>query len=390
MRITFDAVPANIYIVGHTVLYSNTSTITVAIMNRLSTLFSVAALSVTLLLTASCHKKDNDTNINPTGTPPAWGLDIHKEMLTVIEQLDSFHVPALQSLTPGTARQQLNIFDAQKEVARLNGLSAPFVSADTFSREIPVTGTTIHACIYKPHSGAGPFPAIVYYHGGGFSLGSVKMYDATSRSLAEQTGAMVFSIEYREGPEAKFPTAHNDAFTAYKYVIENATALSININKLAVCGEGAGANLACNVCIAARDAVIKTPVYQLLIYPITEGTMNTASYTKYAAAEPVSQALASWELKNYLTKMSDTSDTRISLITADLHSLPPTTIINATIDPRSDDGQMLEAALNNAGVSVIRKMYEGVTHDFYGMNIVLPEARDAEGIGANAIRTAFQ
>ncbi len=357
-------------------------------MNKLLLCLSATAL----LFTASCKRggDDNGPDISPKGAAPAWGPSMHKEMLAVVEQLDSFALPPLQSLTPQDARNQKTIFNAERTVAARYGLGAPINSADTFGRDIPVTGGTIHLRFYKPGNSVGPYPTIVYYHGGGWVLASISTYDASSRALAEQTGMMVVSAEYRKGPEYKFPTAHNDAFAAYQWIVNNATDVGVNTAKLAVAGESAGGNLACNVSIMARRQGLVMPKHQLLIYPVAQSDQTTASYTMYAAAKPLNKPLIQWFLGNYLNNTGESADPRISLVNADLSNLPATTIINAEIDPLRDDGELLQTKLKAYGIPVQRQLYDGVTHEFFGMNIVVPEARAAEAYAAQALRSALQ
>ncbi len=362
-------------------------------MRHLSTRILTAGLSLAILFTAACKSRDDNggPEMKAKGAPPAWAPDIHKEMHVVLEQLDSLYVPPLESLTPQIARTQKTIFDAADMVAKTYNLKGVLATADTFSREVPVAGgSTVHVRIYKPGVGAGPFPAIVYYQGGGWVTSNVGTYDASARAIAEQTGAVVVSVEYRKGPEAKFPAAHNDAFTAYKWVIENAGLLSVNITKMAVVGEGAGANLACNVSIAARNALIKVPDYQVLLYPIAQNDFNTASYNTYADAQPLNKPLMQWYFSNYLNDMTEGADPRISLINANLNGLPPTMILNAELDPLLEDGAQLENKMKAAGVSVVRKVFSGVTHEFFGLGVVLPEAREAQGMAADALITALR
>ena len=352
-----------------------------------------AGLSLALLFTAACNRSDDDNGpeIYPKGPPPAWGPGIHKEMHTVIEQLDSLYLTATETLTPQQARAQKTIFHAADMVGNTYGLRGPIATADTFGREIPVAGGgSVHARIYKPGSGNGPFAAIVYFGGGGWVTGTVGTYDASARALAEQTGAVVISVDYRKGPENKFPTAHDDVFEAYTWVIEQAAFLAIDPTRIAVAGEGAGANLACYVSIAARNANIKLPNYQLLIYPVAQNDVSTPSYTAYSAAKPLNKPLMLWYFGHYLNNLSESGDPRISLINANLSGLPPTRIINAAIDPLLDDGAMLEIKMKAAGVSVTRNVFDGVTHDFFGLGVVLPEARAAQGMAANALITALQ
>ncbi|MGN6402388.1 MAG: alpha/beta hydrolase, partial [Flavisolibacter sp.] len=205
----------------------------------------------------------------------------------------------------------------------------------------------------------------------------------------EQTGAVVVSVEYRKGPEHKFPTAHNDAFAAYQWVLNNAASMNIDLKRIAVAGESAGGNLACNISIMARDKHIAMPVYQVLVYPVANGDMNSESYQKYAMAKPLSKPLMEWMVKNYLGDTTKAKDPRISLVNANLKGLPPTTIIAAEIDPLQTEGKMLADKLKEAGVDVNYKLYNGVTHEFFGMANVVPDAKDAQSLASSDIKGKF-
>lgn len=359
-------------------------------MQSLTTRLMLSFAAAGLLFAASCKQNDDNNAIAPKGVAPAWAPTINGEMLAVIEELDSLKLAPVESLSPQTARTQKTIFDAAYNLAVRYGLEGPVYTTDATDQMVPLNGTQLNLRIYRPHVGDGPFPAIVYYHGGGFVLGSSSTYDNSARSLAEQTGAVVISVDYRRGPEAKFPTAHKDAFAAYKWVLANTSFLKIDANRVAVAGEDAGGNLACNVSIMARDSGATMPKHQLLIYPITQGDMTTPSYQQYAGAEPLNTAQMSYFFNNYLSNTTQRTDARISLVNANLSNLPATTIINADIDPLRDDGLMLEDKLKAAGVPVQRKLYDGVTHDFYSLNVVLSTAREAEGYANAALRQYLQ
>ena len=260
---------------------------------------------------------------------------------------------------------------------------------DTSGQQIPVTGGNIHARIYTP-KGSGPFPVIVYYHGGGFVIADLDVYDASARALAEQVNAVVVSVAYRMGPEHKFPTAHMDSFAAYEWVTKNAASIKGDPNKIAVAGESAGGNLAVNMAIMARDKNIKTPLHILAVYPIAQSDMNTASYKKNAAAKPLNKPMMEWFNKHYLNNISEAKDPKISLVNANLKSLPPVTIITAGIDPLQSDGMMLADKLKAAGVTVDTKNYDGVTHEFFGMAAIVPEAKDAQRFAAGELKKAFR
>ncbi|WP_223833678.1 alpha/beta hydrolase [Pedobacter riviphilus] len=266
----------------------------------------------------------------------------------------------------------------------------PVAKVDTMGKDIDVSGGKIHLRIYTPKAGNGPYPLIVYYHGGGFVIANLDVYNASAQALAEQVGAIVVSVAYRLATENKFPIAHNDAFTAYEWAVKNAVDLKADPAKIAVVGESAGGNLAANVSIMARDKHIMLPVHQVLIYPIAQANMNTESYKMYEKAKPLNKAMMGWFTEKYLTTMIEAQDPKISLVNANLNGLPSTTIITAEIDPLHDDGVILANKLKAVGVKVDSKNYEGVTHDFFGMALLVPEAKAAQAYAADQLKAAFK
>ncbi|KQR93398.1 hypothetical protein ASG01_09425 [Chryseobacterium sp. Leaf180] len=140
----------------------------------------------------------------------------------------------------------------------------------------------------------------------------------------------------------------------------------------------------------ARDKKIMMPLYQVLVYPITQSDMNTKSYVEYAAAKPLNKPVMEWLTKNYLNNMSEAKDTRMSLVNANLKDVPPTIIITAQIDPLNQDGIMLAEKLSDAGVKVDSKNYDGVTHEFFGMAIIVLEAKEAQAYAAEKLKAALK
>lgn len=270
-----------------------------------------------------------------------------------------------------------------------HNIPMPPSQVDTIGKDIPVAGGKIHARVYTPRTSDSTFPVIVYYHGGGWVIADLNVYDASAKTLAEQSGAIVVSVHYRQGPEHKFPTAHNDAFAAYQWVLKNAGGMKGNSKMIAVVGESAGGNLACNVSIMARNKGIIIPVRQILVYPVANNDMNSPSYQKYATAKPLNKPMMEWFAKNYLGDMSKAADPRISLIKANLKGLPPTTIIAAEIDPLQTEGKLLADKLKDAGVDVNYKLYNGVVHEFFGMATVVPDAKVAQGVVTGDLKASF-
>ena len=158
---------------------------------------------------------------------------------------------------------------------------------------------------------------------------------------------------------------------------------------VAVAGESAGGNLACSVSMMARDKGVQMPVHQLLVYPIASSDMNSESYQKYAQAKPLNKPMMEWFAKNYLGDMSKATDPRIALVKANLKGLPPTTIVGAEIDPLQTEGKLLSDKLKEAGVDVDYKLYSGVTHEFFGMATVVPDAKDAQAYASGRVKNAF-
>jgi len=346
-----------------------------------------------LALAVSCKKdyyfKDPYNKIKAEGKQPAWGPTITPQMLAVIEALDSIAPYPVYRLTPADARRQQTPGDAVLLVMKKFGITQLAPMIDTIGKNIPVTGGNIHVRIYKPGNASSNGPAIVYYHGGGWVIATIDTYDASANALAEKTGATVISVEYRKGPEYKFPTAHNDAFAAYKWVINNAGVLSIDPKKVAVAGESAGGNLAIAVSMMARDSAVQKPVYQVAIYPVASNDPDLPTKKLYTNAKPLATPALPWFLGHYLASPAQSSLPWISLVNANLKSLPNTTIIGAEIDPLQSDGTLLSAKLTGDGNRVSYHLYPGVTHEFFGMSAVVPEAKDAQDIVASDLKKAF-
>lgn len=331
----------------------------------------------------------SSADLKPKGPKPEWAPNMKDEMAVVIEKLGSYGDKPIETLSAAEARLQHTPTHAVMDVMKERNIAIPPLAVDTMGKDIPVPGGNIHARIYTPKNSNGALPVIVYYHGGGWVIADLNTYDASARGLSEQTGAIVVSVHYRQGPEHKFPTAHNDAFAAYQWVVNNAASIKGDPAKIAVVGESAGGNLACNVSMMARDKKIMMPLYQVLVYPIANNDMNAESYQKYAAAKPLSKPMMEWFAKNYLPNMAAAADPRISLVKANLKGLPPTTIIAAEIDPLQTEGKLLADKLKDAGVEVDYKLYDGVTHEFFGMATVVPQAKEAQALAANDLKDAF-
>ncbi len=212
--------------------------------------------------------------IKPMGPQPAWGPTIKPEMLAVIEKLISYKDKPIEELTAVEARKNHTPTDAVIDLIAENNIQVPVAKVDTSGKDIDVKGGKIHLRIYTPQGSSQPLPVIVYYHGGGFVIADLDVYDASAKGLSEQVNAIVVSVAYRLAPEFKFPTANQDAYAAYEWVVKNTSTIKGDPKKIAVAGESAGGNLAANVSIMARDRGIMIPVHQLLVLTLIQNLIK--------------------------------------------------------------------------------------------------------------------
>lgn len=350
------------------------------------------AINITV---GSCKKDhhssqdDQYAKIKPSKPKPSWAPNITAQMQTVIEALDSLAPTPITALTPQQARMQPGAADAAMQVMNNFGIAAPAVHVDTAGKDIPVEGAMIHVRIYTPKTGKSTYPVIVYYHGGGWVIATNDTYDASAVALSEKTDAVLIAVEYRKGPEFKFPTAHNDAYDAYVWALQNAAGIKGDSTKIFLAGESAGGNMAIATAIKARDNGLPLPLRILSVYPVASNDLTTASKIQYKAAKPLGTPALPWFLMHYLNNETESSDPRISLVNADLAGLPAVTIIGAEIDPLQTEGKILADKLAAAGVSTTYRLYNGVTHEFFGMDAVIPEAKDAQKFAAMQLKMAL-
>ncbi len=327
----------------------------------------------------------------PQAAPvPDWKSRLDSDMKKVIDELGTLGGKPIETLTAAEARKQPSPADAVKSLLRKSEKSvAPEEVGKVEDRKIKGAAGEIPIRIYTPKSGKAPFPLVVYYHGGGFVIADLDTYDSSPRALANAVGAVVVSADYRHGPENKFPAAHDDAFAAYKWVLQNAASLGGDAARVAVVGESAGGNLAANVVVMARDGKVRVPLHAVLVYPIAANDMTTASYLQFAEAKPLNKPMMEWFNRNYFKAPTDKDDLRINLVAANLSGFPPTTVINAEIDPLATEGELLAKKLTEAGAKVTQKTYQGVTHEFFGMGAVVGDAKDAMKLAADGLKDSF-
>jgi acetyl esterase len=243
--------------------------------------------------------------------------------------------------------------------------------------------------VYRP-SDEPALPALVWFHGGGWTIGSLETHDNTCRSLANAVGCIVVSVDYRLAPEHKFPAAADDAFAATQWVAEHAAELGGDPDRIAVGGDSAGGNLAAVVSLLARDAGGPAVVFELLVYPVTDHEFESPSMRENAKGYFLELESMRWFYNQYLRDESDGADWRFSPArAADLSGLPPAFVLTAEFDPLRDQGEAYARQLESAGCAVEARRYDGVFHGFFGMRDLMDTAQQAFDDVTKSLRRAL-
>ena len=243
---------------------------------------------------------------------------------------------------------------------------------------------------------SGPLPVLLYFHGGGFTIGSIATHEALCRQIAHLAGCAVLSVDYRLAPEHQFPTAHNDAWDVLQWLSSNARQHDLLPDQIAVGGDSAGGTLAATCAIAARDAGLALRL-QMLFYPGTAGHQDSASHQRFGQGFVLESADIDYFFGLYLRGPEDRNDWRFAPLdglcadgqVADLSDVAPVWLGLAECDPLVDEGIHYADRLRMAGVPVTLEIYAGVVHEFIKMGRALPQALQAHHDAANALRRAF-
>ena len=244
--------------------------------------------------------------------------------------------------------------------------------------------------IYTPE-GAGPFPLLVYLHGGGWVLGDLNSHDDLCRSLCRRAGVVVVSADYRLAPETRHPAALQDAFAVLRWTASNAKELNGKADRLAVGGDSAGGNLAAALALRTHERGGPSIVFQLLIYPVTVRDFETPSYRQYATGYGLTRANMMWYWDKYLADPTDAEDPYAAPLRADdLSGLPPAFLVTAECDVLRDEGEAYGARLAAAGVPVAGVRYQGMNHGFVRLGAAFPQALKAVDDMAAALKAALK
>ncbi len=310
-------------------------------------------------------------------------MPIDPQVRAFLDQQAEFGAPPLHTLSPDEARKAAAMGDP-------DSFGPAVHMRETCDRAVPGPGGEVPVRIYVPEE-EGSLPVFVYYHGGGWVLGSVATHDRTCRQVAAAAGAMVVSVDYRLAPEHKYPAAVDDAYAAAGWVFENAESLGADPRRVAVGGDSAGGNLAAAVCLMARDRGTFRPTLQVLIYPIVDHAMNTPSYRENAEGPLLTRATMEWFWECYLARPDVGARAYASPLRAeDLSGLPAAVVITARYDPLRDEGEAYAARLREAGVPVQLTRYDGMIHAFFRRPTLFDKARAAQQEVAAAMRRAFE
>jgi acetyl esterase len=250
-------------------------------------------------------------------------------------------------------------------------------------------GTPLPVRLVAPAHGHGALPALLYFHGGGFTVGSVATHDILCRELARLAGCAVLSLDYRLAPDHRFPTASNDAWDTLAWLAAHGGGHGIDTGRLAVGGDSAGGTLAAGCALMARDAGLPLAL-QLLLYPGCSARQDTPSHRRFAHGPIIGASLIQWFFSQYIRGDADREDWRFAPSLADdVEGVAPAWFGLAECDPLVDEGVDYADRLRAAGVPVDLEIYRGVTHEFIKMGRLVPEARKAHADAAAALGLAL-
>lgn len=313
------------------------------------------------------------------------------QMQAVLDELQKLGPKPLPTLSPEEARRQPTPADAVKAVVASQHLTpTPQPVANVEDRKIPgpAGAGDVAVRVYTP-DGTGPFPVVVYIHGGGWVIADLDVYDSSPRALANAVPAVVVSVEYRKAPEHPFPASVQDVHAAWRWTVMHAAEINGDPTRIAIAGESAGGNMATVVAMMARDNGEQMPVHQLLVYPVTDFKTNTPSYMEYADAKPLNRDMMIWFADQVIPNLADRTNPYAAPLYGDLADMPPATVILAEIDPLRSEGEAYVERLRAAGVPVRATLFKGVTHEFFGMAAVLDASKEAIAEAAEELRASF-
>ena len=256
--------------------------------------------------------------------------------------------------------------------------------------DVPGPNGNIVVRAYWPSDDVGPFPVLVYFHGGGWVIGDLETHDPVCRWLSVRAQCVVVAVDYRMGPEDKFPAAVEDCLAATEWVATPGCLINVDPTRIAVGGDSAGGNLAA---VVAQKCINNPQIelcYQLLIYPATDLTRAEASQTELSEGYRLTGVLMDWFIDHYLNNDGERTNPDASpLFAKEVFGLPPTLIITAGFDPLRDEGLRYSEKLTAADVEVKYLCYEGMIHGFMSMGGWLDKGKEALDLSGDCLADAF-
>lgn len=317
-------------------------------------------------------------------TPEGYQLDAQVSMLLKLMWLSG--EPELTDGSVAEARARMERSGPLLDYRDVAGV-------DTHDRTIPGPASPLAARIYRPArtlaTPGGSRAGLVFFHGGGFALGSIGSHDGVCRTLAREADVTVISIAYRLAPEHPFPAAVDDAVAATRWALDNAERLGLDPGAIAVGGDSAGGNLAAVVSQVLVDAE-RRPAFQLLVYPATDFRRGHASHRHFAEGFLLGERSIDWFLDRYLGGRDLVRDPRVSPLLAEhVGGLPPALVLTAGFDPLRDEGAAYADRLSQAGVDAHLVCAEGLVHGFFNMGGVVRVADHVIKHAASRLRAAL-
>ncbi|AGU52178.1 alpha/beta hydrolase fold-containing protein [Variovorax paradoxus B4] len=310
---------------------------------------------------------------------------LHPQARALLDFIEARGIPPTHTLSPAEARAFYRERRAATQpepppVAEVRDLKAEGPHGTIPMRLYRPLGTSAHAAL----------PVLVYFHGGGWVIGDLDTHDVLCRSFANGAGCAVASIDYRMGPEHRFPAAVDDVLAATRWVRREADSLGLDAGRLAVGGDSAGGNLAAVAAIAARDAGDLPIAFQLLIYPATDMRRGHPSHQANGQGYLLTRDTMTYFHDHYIEDAGSDLDWRASpLLHADLSGLPPALVLTAGYDPLRDEGMAYAEALTAAGNRAAYVCFERQIHGFITMGKVLDEADTAVALCSAELRRAL-
>jgi len=300
-----------------------------------------------------------------------------------LDKVEKSGIPPYETLEPVVARRY---YEKACELARGNP-PQPF---EVKNISIPGPDTALPAIYYRPRQ-SDKLPILVFFHGGGYTIGSPTSHDSVCRNLCMEAECLVVSVDYRLAPENPFPAAADDAFAATQWVVENALSLGGDPECIGVGGDSAGGNLSTGVCLRAKQEGGPKLVFQMLIYPGTDMTQSFSSHKTYAKGYLLTATLLAWFHKNYMHNATEDTQWKSSPLHAIDHSgLPPALVLTAGFDPLQDEGKAYAEKLKAAGVPVHYSHYESMPHGFVTQLGYIDKAGEAISECARHLHNAFR